>query len=292
MAEGDLTIPYPPDDVFANRSAVGEILREGNITYDLDITKPKPIEYPQTGGILIHITGAKYPKRGFPFPEAIWAINLAKKFFVALLKILTIKGMRGWLFVGFLPFKKKVKVLEQTLEQYNRLAYGAISPFILKERYLTPCAGEVIYLSSVFLTKLGISNEVAAQTADILGTIIEYDNAYRFRLQDIMSETTSQALFNTPRKEINRLIDIWLERELSEDVKVKVKKIQKLLNLAFRSSKVKEAFRQAIMTSILPNLQADAADRYWMDMKADYNYNGIPYADRKIDLLKGYIINV
>jgi len=57
--ENKLTIPYPPKEVFANRDVAETMLSEGNVTHLLD-----HFEYPASGGILIHIVDAKFPKKG------------------------------------------------------------------------------------------------------------------------------------------------------------------------------------------------------------------------------------
>jgi len=285
--ENKLTIPYPPKEVFANRDVAETMLSEGNVTHLLD-----HFEYPASGGILIHIVDAKFPKKGFPFPEAIWSINLAKKFFISTLKILTLPAMRGWFIAALLPFKVKVTLLRDVLIEYNRLATGAISPFVLKRQFMTPSSNELEALVYRVLMGLGLDDFTAMQTAQIVGTVIEYDDAYRFRLQDVMDETTKELLIKNPRKEIKRLIGILIERDSANHVKDKMNKVSRLLNLFLLSGRARKAVINGILGANIERLQTDEADRYWMSMRQDYDYGGTKFEDRDVTLLKGYLINV
>ncbi len=282
-----LSIPYPPETIFENRNVADTMLGEGTPTFMLD-----HFEYPSSGGILVHIQGAKFPKKGFPFPEGVWAINLAKKFFVALLKILTIPAMLGWLLIVFIPHKKKIKVLNEILNQYNRLAEGAIAPFMVKEEYMTPASREIGRFVFNFLATLGVYSDTAYVTGKIFANIVEYDDAYRYRLEDIMAETTITKLYLNPRKEFLRLLDILISRENPGDVIFKVKKLRKLLSVFFRLPKVRKALQNTVLHMTLENLQPDEPDKYWMNMRGDYNFGGIPFKDRNVDLVPSYQIKL
>lgn len=290
--ENKLRIPYPPSEVFANRNIAETIINEGEITFMLDESKPNPIEYPATGGILIHIQGAPYPKKGFPFPEAIYAINLAKKFFVSLLKILTIPEMLGWTIAVVLPFKRKVKILNHVIATYARLAQGSISPFVMKSEYMTKCANECELFVYKFLITIGIDDAPAKALANVVGTIVEYDDAYRFRLEDIMLETTKEKLISNPRKEIKRLLELLHERDSSFSVKEKASKLYRVVNLILLSRKFRSAFKFAILSTNLTHLQPDEGDKYWMSIREDYDYFGTKFKDREVKAPQGYKLNV
>ena len=64
-----------------------------------------------------------------------------------------------------------------------------------------------------FLAYSGISTPIAKQTAYIFGEIFEYDNAYRFRVQDLFTESSKELLTKNPIKEIRRLLKIYMSRE-------------------------------------------------------------------------------
>ena len=197
MDTGKLHIPYPPDKVFLHRSAPEAVVAQGTVTHLLD-----HFEYPETGGILVHIVDAKFPKKGFPYPDAIWAINVVKKFFIESVKILS--NLKILTLLIFLPSKRKIALLEKTLQSYNRLCQGILEPIMLKSHYLTPCSREMGAFIHKLLTTLGIENTTAFYTAQIVQTVIEYDDAYRYRIQDVVSETSKELLIKNPRKEIQK----------------------------------------------------------------------------------------
>ncbi len=287
MAEEKLTIPYPDAGIFEQKPAAAQILNEGNITHILD-----HIEY-TPNGTLVYIKDAKFPKKGFPFPEAVWAINIAKKFFIETVRLLSQKQMRGWALVFLLSFKSKMRLLEQALESYTRISLNVLSPYIVKYQHLTPCSKEVEAVTFTFLQHLGITDSPAMNTAKVVCAIIEYDDAYRYRLQDLMLETSKTKLLENPKKELNRLLDILISREHSLKVKGNIKNLRRLLNVMLLSRKIKKAFNKTVMQMDIVALQADKADKYWMDMRLDYDYGGVPFDNRPdVVLLKGYKLNV
>lgn len=283
----NLTIPYPPKEIFAERSAPEAILNEGNVTHLLD-----HIEYPESGGIRIYIQKAKYPKKGFPFPEAIWAINIAKRNFIELIRILTFPELSGSILALLLPYKRKVKLIDKLLQVYSRMTIGVLHPFVLQTRFLTPAAIEVDRLVYHFLRNIGINDNTSEEIGIILHSVIEYDDAYRFRLEDIMSETTKEKLMANPRKEIKRLTKMMAEREHDDKTRIKVRNLSKVFSLLLLSGKIKKAFIQSVSRSTFPNIQLDDADRYWVSMRNDYDYFGTRFEDRDVTLLMGYKINI
>lgn len=66
------TIPQPPSDIFLyDRNVPREVFRENRVTFLIEkITKEN--------GVLVYYKGAKHPKKGFPYPEAIEANNVLK----------------------------------------------------------------------------------------------------------------------------------------------------------------------------------------------------------------------
>ncbi len=287
MAE-EIKIPYPPAESFENRTAGEQILNQGNVTHILD-----HIEYTKNKGINVYIKDAKFPKKGWPYPEAIWAINVAKSLFVEPIKVLLAPQLRGIALGLLLPFKSKLNLVERALQTYCNLSLNVISPHIIKYDYLAPCSKEMEAVVYTFLVKLGISESPATNFAKIICTIVEYDDAYRYRIQDIMAETNKEKLMINPKKELNRLLDILVARDHSEKVKANLKNIRRLINLVFLSRKVKKAFCATVMEMDIVSLQPDEADSYWMNFREDYDYFGVPFKERKdVVLLKGYLINV
>lgn len=111
-------------------------------------------------------------------------------------------------------------------------------------------------------------------TSFVLGQIFQYDEAYRFRLQDLFAETTPQLLSTKPIREILRLLAINKQR----DYKVVHRKFQMAayaLCVFFLWPANRAKLRKAMLQINYTNLCPDAGDLYWFSQKIDYDYCGI-----------------
>lgn len=102
--------------------------------------------------------------------------------------------------------------------------------------------------------------------ATIIGYVLEYDQAYRFRLQDLANETDHL----TPR-EVIRLFSLWRQRDMNEIIYRSISRRFTIPVYLFAFSLLNPRFSQRINT-ILPLLKPDESDLYWMKLKTDYNY--------------------
>ena len=219
-----------------------------------------------------------YPEKGFPTPEAVWACSLAKKFFIKQIGFLfKIKFL-----LLFLP--NKLKILSKWLGDYNELAYAALIPYLLDDiRHSAPCRELRVFIRE-FLGEIGggeIGEEASDRFAKIFATIIEYDTAYRYRIEDILSETTSEKLKTAPRREIKHLLGIFAQREFRRPLLVEKFKFVGLgLYFALLLPKVKKAFINALDKIDFTKLQLDEADRYHVLKLDGYEFLGRNIEDR------------
>ena len=111
----------------------------------------------------------------------------------------------------------------------------------------------------------------------------EYDDAYRYTLQDVLAEFDREKGKGNIVKELSRIIDIITERELSEteseirkveDTRTafKFQKIKKLLFLLNFTPKLKEAVKRFFLELNLDRIKLDEADRYHASCKGGYNW--------------------
>lgn len=225
-----------------------------------------------SGPILLKIKDGMFPLKSYPSAETIWSINIIKSIIVDSLKIFI-----RWQFVlGLLIFFSN-KALNEILVSFNRVSLKVISPYILKDKHLTFFSRELHFLLFTILFHSGIKEETADTTATILIHLIEYDNAYRYRLQDLFSETTKEQLQN-PIKEIPRLIQINKERDFQ--VTEKIQKLGKLLTLILRIPKFNKAYQIALKDITLAKLSFQEDDIYWVCFKTDYKWLGMTNDER------------
>ncbi len=210
-------------------------------------------------GNLIYIKGHKVPHKGIPHHEAVEAINKVKKILLNLKPSIT---------------------LERTLKRFNDQTFEILKPHLLALDEMTAAASTIQDHVMLFLTDLGTDADTNWMTSRIISHIFEYDQAYRFRIQDLANETSIQELTNKPRKEIKRLLNLNKERD-AQNVNEKFEKVVHLLNVILLIPTYRNAFKHAITTRGIGSLQPDINDRYWMCMKSDYDYFGLSYGERQ-----------
>ena len=217
-------IPRPPAFLFENYQSPQDLISQEassvNIIETVDVTK----------GVLFYYQGATYPRKSWPFDDAIFAINIAKR---AFLQLLHPSSIFGW---------------KKNLANFERTASYALRGVYMKPGYMTPVAQEILKLPF-------------GETAKIMAHIFEYDDAYRYRLQDIIAECDTQTLFSNPTGECIKLIDILIRREHSEGMKAKWRK---LYFFAWLLIPLKFWFIDKFFKVDFDNLKPDEADKYWM----------------------------
>ncbi len=263
-------IPQPAKNIFKYTHGRVETIQD-------EIKNSMEIE--RIDGTDIYIKGAEYPRRGFPTPDSIWSANQAKILFVEGLKL-----------SPYLLFANK----EKLLIIYNKIAMRAIKPFLLKRIYLAPSARELGDIVFTFLIEIGISHNTAKDFAEIVSYIIDIDNAYRLRLQDICSETNKMNLMRRPIREIKRLLSIYEGREEGSSISEKervaqnFKNVSKLMSLFLLVPKYRKAFKRALLMSSFKDLQYNEADNYWVLFEGGYKYLGLDLDSRQKILRKIY----
>lgn len=269
----------PADDVFGSSNVLE--------THIVHVGQKYPIyertEYPAGGGIYVYYRGMKFPKKGFPFPEAVWGNDVVKRISTMTLNILFSKDTLVFmpLFL-ILPWKKKMKVLHTIISGYTRAAdWIAKSHFLKIERMSNPCRS-LYHMTCDFLKRIGLERDL--KLAMHLATMIEYDDAYRYRLEDVFSETSREELLKAPIKETRRLIQIFFSRELVGHVKDKFKMLAWGAPLILLHPRVRRAFKQtlrAMTDEQFDMLKLDNADRYHVLLRGDYNFTGRSFAVRQ-----------
>lgn len=295
--EEQLSVSYPSQDIFLSSQGGNqghEVMKQGTQTFILD-----HVEYPETGGIFMYLQGLLKPRRGFPFPEAIWAVNGAKKITLILAFGLATKEMLlpGLAFM-VLPWKKKLRIIEKVLSRYIEATNYIFAPYLLQDKYYMKPAMALRAWCTNFLMKLGMRPEVAAKIGLNLCVFIEYDNAYRQRLQDAMSYNVDYGngkvpkadILSNPRKFIQSITNTIASREpqgfTEEGVIDKYHSFGKLLSFALYHPKIKRAFLEATAETDLEALYLDDIDYYHCLWYGDYDYFGRNLESRWAELMK------
>lgn len=258
-----LHIIEPPKEIFVHKTTdrTFDIKREGSpqpICTHIECTNE---------GILVYNEEALFPEKGFVFPDAMWECNIVKRVLVEYSKLS---------FWNFITKKGRQKLVDS----FNQIADKVMKFSLIEERFLSPIAKELQYIITQLLIGVKITPQSAEQCALYISHLIQYDNAYRYRLEDMFSETSKEQLLESPIIELDRILLI-LESRDTEGVSRKFRKIGTIIMGLICIPSYFHLFRDIISKSKFERLQYDEADRYWVTMRNDYKYLGEDYETRK-----------
>ena len=238
----------------------------------------KDIQY-TNDGIFVWYNELKYPRKGFPYPEACYANNEAKRGFVALLRSFASNPLMAILLL-------RKKTLEKFIHEYCSFAEVCMKPYFWKPEYYSKTAKEINKFITILLTEYGFTNRPSLP-GRIISHFFDFDDAYMFRLQDIMNLSSKIRMLNNQAKELTKLFTIFKERESRPLMKEKVKGLLLLLKLCFLIPSFKRAFKKAVEESDFINFQMDEGDCYnvlrWDDT---YKFLGRTKKDRQQEFLE------
>jgi hypothetical protein len=271
-----LRVQFEEAGVYAKQNAHTQIAGESDNIYWVEA-----IHF--DNGVYMYVSGMEYPEKGLMPAEDIWHYNIAKKIIIEPLRLYKYLIPSFLIFV-LLPYKRKLTVMNKLVASLNILLYRAISASLLKDEYLTPMAQELKSILITILVDMGIKE--AEMTATLLANIINADNAYRYRLQDLLNETGKGRLLDNPRKEIKRLMLVNRKREVQHKVSVsnKFKLFASLISFALLHPRIKRAFRKGIQQSEYKKLLPDEGDWFWMCLRPGYDYFGLNSEERKMKI--------
>lgn len=224
----------------------------------------------------------KFPEKGFPDPLAVSLNNKVKRSLKIAIDFFSYK----WTIIAFslfalFPFKYKIKVIEKWLDGWAGFGYLVMEPRLMQPKFYTEFSRETLVFINAFLKSLGISEALAYKTAWIGAELAERDNAYRWRLEDLLSESSVHDLLYHPHKEIQRLVDILYQREKKSDkLKRTARSSLRLILLMLYHPKIRKAWNKALKEVNFKNFQYDDMDRHAVMKYAGYDFFGIPHAER------------
>ena len=261
MPEVKLQIPSPPDILF-EKQKTGHVLNEKSPVYLIE-----KMEIVEDFGMCITYKGVPYVKKGFPTPEAVFAINQVKKILLEFTKL-----CKNPLILLGIVFSNKTILCQS----FNVVFDKIFSNHKIKEQFMCRSAFNLANFVHSVLLDMKVDNTIAKEFAFNIAQIIEYDDAYRYRVQDVMSELNVEAFTKSPRKETKRLVSIFKERS-TNFVPQKLHSVMVIVLLS--SFFLKKSFIKNV--SFLKQIEPDNHDRYWMSMRDDhYNYFGLSVEER------------
>ncbi|MDE2233726.1 MAG: hypothetical protein KGJ90_06515 [Patescibacteria group bacterium] len=284
MASVPGQIAYPDESIYRYRQAranpsVNILTREqGRVDFIFDHW-----DYPEAGGVEVWFRDCPFPQTGPINPQAVYAANSAKRLIVSSLRAFAQKNL--WLvFLAFGLTPNKKKIAGKFLEALNASIWIFLEPYILKVERYSRFSAELRRLILSLLVSLGIEGDPAEKFADIIATIFDLDNAYRFRMQDLLGETTGEAFSRHPATELAKLLSIYCERQPLDPNEGRKKYeagigfLQLLIKLW---PQFRKAWKRAVGQADFSKLQPNQADMYHMLLFTDYDYGGRSIEERK-----------
>lgn len=274
----ELYVPEPPRELFAHDTTPAkQILVNKQTLFVVD-----RIEYPETGGIYVYFKECLHPDKGFPYLDGVNAVNTVKKITLFAINSLAQKDViKSFFPFIFLSKKKKIKVIENALLAYNTVCNYILESRYLHDRYFMKCANGMRDWIERFLLLIGISEQTAYDTARIAAMMVQYDNAYRYSIQDPFSEITKEELMRRPRKAIRKVLNTTISRWHGVSSQDKFRKICTIVSIALLYKPFMEAFINSLAEVDFSLIQFDEDDRYWCLLRNDYDYFGLDVEIRR-----------
>lgn len=247
----------PHDNALAGAGGLKKVASEQEFTHVLE-----KVEYVPFQGIMIYCQNALYPKKGFPTVESVFAVNVVKTLTIQFFVLSPVLLLFG---------KDKV------LSAYNEIANRAMDGYRLQDFYLCKASYAIFLTIFHFLKAMKVKERIAIVAANNIAHIFEYDDAWRYRLQDLITETSFEELKKNPQKEIDRVLGIYLSRDFCPPINKKVKGFVFGVKLSLRIPFIKRAFINSLH---LDNAKFDEGDWYWVCQRNDYLFGGKTYEER------------
>jgi len=143
-----------------------------------DTATVEKVEFPKEGGVFTYLKGHKYPYPGFPHQRVVEKVSLVKSFIPAILELIKLIPLRR--------ITGAIKVAKRIIKgAYYVLRDEEIQP----NRYSKPVR-EIRRLFNILIEREKNKDKKAIwkHLRTVICMILEFDNAYRFRLQDVLKE--------------------------------------------------------------------------------------------------------
>ena len=145
---------------------------------------------------------------------------------------------------------------------------------------MTGVARELRIFLEVFLEKLEVEEFQRNKLAAIFSHCIEYDDAYRYRVQDVITLITDdEEMKVNPFNEIKRIMRIYAKRE-SGDLVWKMKRFERAFFFLTFFPSIKKKFVESLEHISIAKMKFDNVDVYNVLERGDYKFLGLTYKER------------
>jgi hypothetical protein len=151
--------------------------------------------------------------------------------------------------------------------------YRFIDRFRLKPNRYCQAIREVYRCFSLPNDKIkALTWEKRMMLRDLVCMVLEFDNAYRFRVQDLVEELDKQAFERNPIKELRRLMNIGASRENNQEVRDFWTLMKMSLNYLYLDREIKKVMVQVISNLNIEQVKLTIEDKHYCFPRKDYNF--------------------
>jgi hypothetical protein len=226
-----------------------------------------------------NLKGLVEPVRGYADIKTVKIVSIYKRFIPLLAKSLSQQNI----------FKKIITLLaikynfSYILPEWFELLFST-GQFLLKDEY---------YIQPVKELRRVLKGKINQNLLDAITLIFEYDDAYRFRLQDVIVELDKSKLdmLFTARKEIIRIFDILAERDTQGDggQTNKWQKMKKMVNIVlWLRPKLLSQIIEILKDLNIEEMRMSKEDIYFSNRYVVYKCRGLDWETRKQENIKNY----
>lgn len=247
-----------------------------------EVTPLIKVDFPIEGGVLTTLEGHEYPYRGFPAGPFVDGIDVMKKFLRGFLSGLyhSLKNKNRLWFVTLLP---AFWILRPLVRSQIYAFYRRIDRFKIKPNYYSKGVHAFYQAFSLPRDRERIETiEFRLMIRDLWCMILEFDNAYRFRVQDVFYEIDQQQIKTHTIKELKRLLKITLSRERTQEIKDTWTLGNLFLSFYLRLDKeLKNIIADVFSKVNKEETILTAEDRHFCIKRTDYNFDFIAHPTRE-----------
>ena len=224
-------------------------------------------------GKLDSIYAAKRIISGFPrFLKNRWTM-----FFMAII------GFPGVVFLILIPKKIRQQILMSFWEYAINIGYMSMQRHILvATAYNNP--SKELWRTAFKIIPQHIKNKKAldllAMTIAVLCMIFQFDIAYRLRLQDVMGLIDKKEFALNPRKEMKRVLAIFIKRETGNEQKGTGRLLAFVVHILLFKKSMRNLVKDFMAELDLEKVKMDESDWYYALDRNGYDYGGLSYQER------------
>jgi hypothetical protein len=233
------------------------------------------IDHPekQKQGIYLYYKGVPYPRRvyfdklNYPnfFLRALEGLGTVKKFIFSLTYLSNI----------VIPRTLNLKRYEAFLGKFYGLCWWELEEFYLKDDEWSVPVWEIGWMVKQFLQALGFGYGFCLGWSKVVMAILEYDNAYRYRVQDLLGEIT-----HLDRSTLEYALRLYKIREGNLGAAEKIDQVGKVLKYLLFVPKFKKALEKAQEEIDFNKFKLDINDRYHVSYWRGYDFEGKDFDTR------------